>query len=277
MIGTILGGYRLDEVLGTGGMSTVYKGTDTRLSRTVAVKVLNEEFNRDAVILERFRRESAALADLKHPHILSIYTAGQENGTSFYAMELIIAPTLYDLMVETGYPVRALPPARSIEIVSGTLDALAYCHARQVLHRDLKPSNVFVDATRGAVLADFGLAQLTALQPLTVKGTFLGTELYASPEQLLGQELDARSDIYQVGLILYELLAGRLPFPNVMAKIWDHKCRAPSLPPPRELNPNIVPAVEAVMLRAVTRSKHDRFQSAEDFRHALEACLTSLR
>ena len=277
MIGTTLGGYKLDAVLGTGGMATVYRATDSRLNRVVAVKVLSEEYNKDQVILERFRRESAALAALAHPHILTIYTAGQEDGTSFYAMELIAAPTLYELMVETGYPVRALPIARAVEIISGTVDALSYCHARQVLHRDLKPSNVFVDAQRGAILGDFGLAQLSALQPLTVKGTFLGTELYASPEQLLGQELDARSDIYQIGLILYELLAGRLPFPNVMAKIWDHKCRAPSLPPPREINPNIPPPLEAVMLRAVTRSKHDRFQSAEDFRHALDSCLISPR
>ena len=273
MIGTQLGGYILESILGQGGMATVYRATEPNLGRTVAVKVLADEYSKDDVILERFRRESTALANLSHPHILRIFTAGEEHGISFYAMELISAPTLYELMVNTGYPVAQLAFETTIEIISGTVDALAYCHARQVLHRDLKPSNVFVDTVRGAILGDFGLAQLTALQPLTVKGTFLGTELYASPEQLLGQELDARSDIYQTGLILYELIAGRLPFPNQMKAIWDHKCRAPSFPSPRTINPAIPPGLESVILRALTRSRHDRYQTADDFRHALDSSL----
>jgi eukaryotic-like serine/threonine-protein kinase len=270
VLGTTVGGYRLDSVLGQGGMATVYGATDLKLGRAVAVKVLLDEFSRDPIVQERFRRESTALAALAHPHILTIFTAGEERGTAYYAMELINAPTLYELMVETGYPSRSLPLPRVVEILTGTLDALAYCHARQVLHRDLKPANVFVDRTRGAILGDFGLAQLSLMSKLTVKGTFLGTELYASPEQLLGQDLDGRSDIYQMGLILYELAAGRLPFPNVMGRIWESKCKLPSLPPPRDLNPAIPPELEAVMLRAVTRSKSERFQLAEDFKHALE-------
>jgi serine/threonine protein kinase/HAMP domain-containing protein len=269
VIGKRLGNYVIESTLGKGGMATVYLATQQTLGRKVALKILNPEYARYKVIVERFRRECAALATLSHPHILTIYDSGEQDGIFYYTMETIGDPTLFQLMVENGYPARTMPLATAVSVVSDTLEALSFCHARQVLHRDLKPSNIFVSARRGAILADFGLAQIAQMAKLTAQGSFLGTELYASPEQLLGTDLDERSDVYQAGLIFYELVAGRLPFPNVWTTILYMKCEQPSLTPPRQFNTAVPPRVEDVLMRSVAARREDRYATAAEFAAAL--------
>jgi serine/threonine-protein kinase len=260
-----LAGYIVQSVLGKGGMATVYLAARPG-GAPVALKVLHSELSGDEVVVERFLRECSALSQLSHPNILRILDSGEESGVFYYAMETIQAPTVYRLMVDSGYPASVLPLSRSLGIAADMLAALAYCHARHVLHRDVKPSNIFVVPGRGAVLADFGLALMADMRRLTVKGSFLGTELYASPEQLLGRDVDATSDLYQLGLILYQLVAGRLPFPNSWKTIWQVKCESPQVLSPRDINRLVPLEVEAALARALARERERRFASADEFR-----------
>ena len=218
LIGRTLGHYRIVERIGAGGMGVVYRARDERLDRDVAVKVLHRDVARDADRLSRFEREAKAVAKLDHPNILSIHDFGSEDGVTYAVTELLDGKNLRQSIPESG-----LPWQKVVEIGAAIADGLAAAHRRGIVHRDLKPENVFITADGRVKVLDFGLAQVrepveeaaetATLTPAgTVPGSVMGTMGYMSPEQLRGQPVDARSDIFALGCVLYEMLAGKAAF-----------------------------------------------------------------
>jgi serine/threonine protein kinase len=215
-VGTLIGVYRVEGPLGEGGMGTVYRATDTKLNRPVAIKLLSDEFA-DAAARVRFQREAQLASSLNHPHILIVYDAGNYNGRQYLVTELVDGGTLKDWIKAEKRAVRQI-----VELLTGVADGLAAAHEAKITHRDIKPANILVARNGYAKLADFGLAKLlpnndsgvtrTMQEGQTRPGSLLGTIAYMSPEQVSGQNLDGRSDIFSFGVVLYEMLAGRRPF-----------------------------------------------------------------
>ncbi|MBK9715397.1 MAG: protein kinase [Kouleothrix sp.] len=252
-----LGQYHLIESVRQGGMATVYKAYQPSLDRFVAVKVLLQRH--DTQLVARFRAEARAIALLQHPNILPIYDYGEQDGLFYLVLQYVEGgASLADLV---GVP---LAPARAIDLTTRLLAALDYAHARGVIHRDIKPANVLLPAPDWPALADFGISKLLddLNRNLTATGTIIGTAAYMAPEQALGRPVDARTDLYSVGILLYELLTGRLPFEgeSPAAVLMQQAYVAP--PPPRDLNPALSPEVEAALLRSLAKNPDERFQSA---------------
>src|SRR6185295_12638591 len=201
-----IGRFKIQELLGRGGMGEVYKAFDPTLQRTVAVKTVRPDIDQPEY-LERMMREAQACARLSHPNIVTIYEAGQHDGVVYIAMEYLQGKDLADLLDK-----RSLLYEEKIRIISKVLEALQHAHAQNVVHRDIKPSNVLICADSTVKLMDFGLARVPVADTLTASGNVLGTPHYASPEQLKGEPIDGRSDIYSTGVMAYEMLAGRRPF-----------------------------------------------------------------
>ncbi|HEV2460827.1 MAG TPA: serine/threonine-protein kinase [Ktedonobacterales bacterium] len=272
LIGVTLGHCTLEEFLGQGGMARVYRGKQANLDRYVAIKVLPPYYAADPAFVERFKLEAKAMARLSHPNIVTVHDAGEENGRLFIVMEYIVGGTLKDRM-------RSAMTLREItRIVHEVAGALTYAHAQGVVHRDVKPVNVLMDTTAGrAVLSDFGIAKVLATSAaITHAGAGVGTPEYMSPEQCRGgATVDARSDIYALGVMLYELLTGRTPFvaDNYTALAHAHIYEAP--PPPSQLNPRISPAVQSVILKALEKNPADRFQKATELAGALEQAVAA--
>lgn len=264
LINTYLGQYHLIEAIGHGGMATVYKAYQESLDRHVAVKVLLS--NRDPQFAVRFKREARAIAALQHHNILPIYDYGEQNGLLYFVLQYVEnGITLHD---QLGAP---MAPAQALRLISHVLAALEYAHARGVIHRDLKPANILLPSPNWALLADFGIAKLmNDSQHLTMTGFIIGTAAYMAPEQAAGRPIDARTDLYSLGVVLYEMLTGRVPFDSdtPMAVLTKHVYEAP--PPPRSINPNIAPAVEAVLLRALAKDPAARYQSAAEMAEDVE-------
>jgi predicted ATPase/serine/threonine protein kinase len=268
------GKYRVDEPLGTGGMGTVYRATDLRLEREVALKVIRDDLLGEAATAERFRREAVAVARLRHPNVVTIYDYGVAPGLGAYlVMELLQG---HSLRVELERRQR-LEAREALDVAGQVCGAVAAAHASGIVHRDLKPENVFLEAGAGRAavkVLDFGLAQFTegaaSLQgAITMRGAALGTPAYMSPEQCLGEEADVRSDVYALGCLLYEMLAGRPPFvaPAVTALLLKHVNDPPR--PLGELVPGIDPALEAAVARALAKAPADRYQTVEALARAL--------
>jgi serine/threonine protein kinase len=273
LAGTRLGPYEILEPLGTGGMGEVYGARDSRLGRSVAIKVLPGHLSTDERLRQRFEREARALAALSHPHICTLHDIGHENGVSFLVMERLEGETLVARL--TRGP---LPPAEAARLGTEIADALHQAHRRGVVHRDLKPANVMLTGG-GVKLLDFGLAvapldlpgtpaggptELTRSQPLTTAGTILGTVPYMAPEQLEGREADARTDIFALGSVLYEMVAGRRAFgggspASVIAAILTAE-------PPRlaTIHPHVPAALERAVTRCLAKDPEARWQSARD-------------
>jgi len=281
LLGRVIDGkYRFDAEIGAGGMATVYRATRLHIGDTVAIKVMHAEVLREPQFAERFRREAQAAAHLKHPNVVAIYDFGVSTDGVFYlVMELIEGQDLGTIISEHG----PVPAALAGEVVRQVCAALGEAHRRHVVHRDIKPGNIMVETTPDGVrvkVLDFGIASLRsddAVVNLTQAGTLLGTPAYTSPEQCLGEELDGRSDIYSLGVVLFEMLCGALPFnsPTALAAAMQHVQQAP--PPLRVLNPSISPAVEAVVLRALAKRPDDRFQNAREFADALTTAADGAR
>jgi eukaryotic-like serine/threonine-protein kinase len=273
---TIDGKYRLDAEIGAGGMATIYRATRLQIGDSVAIKVMHTELLRDPQFEERFRREAQAAARLKHPNVVAIYDFGVGTDAIVYlVMELVEGPNLRTIIKETG----PMAPALAAEIVRQVCAALNEAHRQNVVHRDIKPANIAVETTpdgpRVKVL-DFGIASLRnagTFGTLTMTGAVLGTPAYMSPEQCLGEELDGRSDIYSLGVVLFEMLCGVVPFnsPTATAVAMQHVQQAP--PPLRVLNVSISPAVEAVVLKALAKRREDRYQTARELGEALCAAV----
>jgi serine/threonine protein kinase len=264
LAGQTLGQYRLVERIGRGGMATVYKAYQPSLDRYVAVKVLPTYLAHDPDFAARFRREARAIARLNHPHILPVHDFGQEGELSYIVMRYVEGGTLKKIL---GQP---LALDRTVDILAQIGDALDYAHQQGVIHRDVKPANVLMDQGRWAFLSDFGLAKIVAASvQLTKTGVGLGTPAYMSPEQAQGKPVDAQSDIYSLGIMLFEMLTGQVPFDadTPLAVLIKH-LTAP-LPLPRKVNPDIPEPVERVILKAVAKAPEDRYRRVSEMVEAL--------
>jgi tRNA A-37 threonylcarbamoyl transferase component Bud32 len=254
-----IGGYQIADEIGQGGMATVYRAYQTQLERWVAIKIMHTTEASDKEFLARFRREARAIAALRHPNILAIYDYGEEHGTAYIVMELVPGGTLKERL--TGQPMD-WPDAATLILPVGR--ALAYAHSEGIVHRDVKPANVLLARADWPMLADFGLVKLVGHQRgITRPGVSIGTPAYFSPEQAAGDDVDHRSDIYSLGIVLYQLLTGRLPF-EATSPIEMMLQRLHETPiPPRRFNPGITPQLEAVIMRALARDLEARHPTME--------------
>ena len=255
--------YTLIQRIGSGGMADVWSADDSMLEREVALKFLHERFGADEQFVERFRREAQAAAGLQHPNIVGVYDRGEHEGRHWIAMEYVQGASLKDLID------RGLSQHEAVEIVRQVLLGVRFAHEGGIVHRDLKPHNVMVDAEGRARVTDFGIARAGASE-ITQTGSVLGTAQYLSPEQAQGLETTASSDVYSIGVILYEALTGQVPFNAETAVAIALKQISEQPRPPRQLNPEISPALNAVVLRAMAKDPADRFASAQEFLAALD-------
>ncbi len=263
---TIIDGrYRVISRLGSGGMADVYLAQDQLLGREVAVKVLHHHFAEDHEFVERFRREASSAAALSHPNIVGIFDRGEWNGTYYIAMEYVAGRSLKSIVREQG----ALDPASAIDIVIQILRAARFAHRRGVIHRDLKPHNVIIDEEGRARVTDFGIARAGA-SDMTLTGSIMGTAQYLSPEQAQGYTVSGASDLYSVGVILYELLTGVVPFEGETAVAIAFKQVSATPRAPSELNPALPPTLDAVVLRALAKEPGERYADDDELIAALQ-------
>ncbi len=276
--GPVLAGrYALSGLLGRGGMAEVHRARDLRLDRDVAVKVLRTGQAADATFRGRFRREALAVASLNHPRIVAVFDAGEAvvDGVElpFIVMQYVEGRTLADLVRDGS----GLPAAEALEMTAQVLDALEHAHAGGIVHRDIKPANVMVAEHDGVKVMDFGIARAAGVDGVTLTGTAMvvGTAEYLSPEQARGRDVDARSDLYSTGCLLYELLTGRPPFTggSALSVAWKHVQEEP-LPPSAHL-PGLPAGCDAVVLRALSKEREDRYQDAAAMRAAVRTALTA--
>src|ERR671930_409826 len=259
LINTLFDGrYRILRKLGSGGMANVYLAEDEELGRRVAIKILNDRYANDELFIERFRREAKSAAGLSHPNIVSIYDRGEAEGTYYIAMEVIEGRSLKELILTRG----PLPIAQAVAYTLEMLEALRCAHRHGIIHRDIKPHNILIGA-RLKVTA-FGIARAGASQ-MTEAGSIMGTAQYLSPEQARGAPVTASSDLYSVGIVLYEMLTGKVPFSgdSAIEIAMKHLNELPK--PPSKLRPEIPPELDHVVLRALAKAPEDRYQTAEEF------------
>lgn len=259
LAGQCLGGYELEEEIGRGSMGMVYRGKQIALGREVAVKVLPQSLAKDASYVARFIREAQIIAGLNHPNIVQIYDAGQQNRLLYFVMEYVQGPTLASLLhLDT-----TIPQYLAAEYAAQIADALDVAYReRHVIHRDIKPENLMLDRWGKIKVMDFGLARAIGLQKITVARTLVGSLYYSSPEQVWGQELDNRSDIYALGVVLYEMVTGQRPFTARSLPDLTQTITSGELRPPSALNAEIVPGLEEIILKAMARDRNHRYAEA---------------
>jgi eukaryotic-like serine/threonine-protein kinase len=272
VVGEVIGGrYELEELVGSGGMSSVYKAHDTLLERHVALKVLHEHRTDDEFV-ERFRREARAVAQLSHPNIVTVIDRGEDEGRQFIVFEYIDGKTLKDCLDEHG----RMPVRRALELAIEVARGLAFAHDHGLVHRDVKPQNVLLNGDGSAKVTDFGIARSLEVQGVTQSGTVLGTSSYIAPEQATGRAVEPATDVYSLGVVLFELLTGRVPFTgeSFVSVAMQHVAE----PPPNvlDLRPEVPVRVANAVDRALAKSPGDRFASMHDFADELEACLAGL-
>ncbi len=259
LAGRCLGGYQLEEEIGRGSMGIVYRGKQIALGREVAVKVLSRALAQDASYVARFIREAQIIAGLNHPNIVQIFDAGQQHGLLYFVMEYVPGPTLANLLHFDG----AIPQHLAAEYAAQIADALDSAYKeRHVIHRDIKPENLMLDRWGKIKVMDFGLARATGHQKITVTKTLVGSLYYASPEQVWGQALDNRSDIYALGVVLYEMVTGRRPFVGRSLPELTQAIISGPLQPPSIYNPDLAPELERIILMAMTRDRNERYEEA---------------
>ena len=270
LIGRRLGTYDILEEIGRGGMAVVYRAYQRSLNRHVAIKVLAPQLSFDQQFVERFQREARAAARLQHPNIVVIHDVAHQQGVYYLVMELVEGRTLKQLIQERG----SLSPKQAARIVEQVASALDYAHQQGLVHRDIKPANIFVGKDDRTTLADFGIAKAASeTQHLTRTGMLIGTPEYMSPEQAEGGTVDYRTDLYALGIVLYQMLAGRAPFQSTTPHATLHAVIYEPPPPLRQLRPNLSPAVESVVMRSIAKQPTQRYQAGREMVAALKAAL----
>src|SRR3954471_3238352 len=267
------GSYRVVGRIGSGGVGDVYCGEDLPLTRHLALKVLHSRFAEDAEFRERFRREARSAAGLNHQNVVSIYDRGEWDGNYYIAMEYLDGRSLKEIVQREG----PLAPERAIDLTVQVLRATRFAHRRGIIHRDIKPHNVIVDEEDRAKVTDFGIARAAGASDMTQTGSIMGTAQYLSPEQAQGHAVSEPSDLYSVGILLYELLTGRLPFDGESAVTIALKHVNERPVPPSMINPAVPPELEGVVLRALEKDPRYRFPDADSFIAALEHARAALR
>jgi serine/threonine-protein kinase len=271
LIGLQLDEYRIEALLGHGGMARLYRGRDTRLNRLAAIKVIDVPFRTDADYVARFKREAQAIALLDHPNIVRLYRSGEVSGMLYMAMQYVTGRDLQLVLDELHQNNARLSNDRVQRLIAEVGAALDYAHTKGIIHRDVKPSNIIIDQQERAILTDFGLALLV---DSGTRGEIFGSPYYISPEQAISSaNVTRQSDLYSLGVILYELLTGQVPFTadNPLDVAMLHMTETPR--PPSQLSPQITPAVEAVVLKALAKEPRDRYQSGEELAQALKQAL----
>ena len=263
--------YRIGDRIGSGGMADVYRAEDTQLGRDVAIKLLHRRFARDQAFVERFRREASAAAGLQHPHVVNVFDRGEHDGTYYIAMEHLGGRTLKQVISDDA----PLTQERTIDLGVQILDAAGFAHSNGVVHRDFKPHNVIVDANDDIKVTDFGIARAGASE-ITETGSILGTAQYLSPEQAQGGGTEAASDIYSIGVILYELLTGRLPFEGESAVAIAVKHLTEQPPRVADFRPDVHPALEAAVMKALAKDPKQRYRDASEFAAALQSARAAI-
>jgi eukaryotic-like serine/threonine-protein kinase len=266
MIGTQIGSYRIDQKLGEGGMGTVYRATEINLERTVAIKVLNSDLAGKPAIVERFRSEAKAQANLNHPNVAILYAFMLEHGNAMMVMEFVDGENFQQIVNRRG----AIPSSEAVPLFKQALAGIGAAHEMGIVHRDVKPANIMLNRRGVVKVMDFGIAKVVGERGLTRTGVQLGTVFYMSPEQVKGKTADVRSDIYALGVTLYELLTAHVPF-NAASEydvLTDHVNTAPPLPSTH--NANIPKGIESIVLKALEKKPEDRFQTVAEFSDALD-------
>jgi serine/threonine-protein kinase len=265
MIGHTVGSYKITEKIGEGGMGAVFKGIDVMLDREVAIKMLRPELARQAQLAERFRSEAVTLARLNHPNIATLYSFLRQNDDFFMVMEYVRGETLEQVMLQRG----PMSSESAVTLFCHALEGMEHAHGMNIIHRDIKPANIMLTDRGSIKVMDFGIARVLGTDRMTRAGHLVGTIEYMPPEQVRGAETDARSDIYSLGILLYEMVTGRVPFTSpseydlMRAQVEDPP------PPPREFAPQTPVEIERSILRALAKNRDDRFQTAAEFRQAL--------
>lgn len=271
MIGNTVGSYKITEKIGEGGMGAVFKGIDLMLEREVAIKMLRPELASQPHVVERFRSEAVTLAKLNHPNIATLFSFLRQGEDFFMVMEFVRGETLDSLIRRSG----AMRCDQAIALFCQALEGIDHAHRMGIVHRDIKPANMMLTETGTLKVMDFGIARVLGTSRMTRQGNIVGTIEYMSPEQVRGQETDARSDIYSLGILLYEMLTGRVPFSSDSE--YDlMQMQIESAPaPPRTFSAQIPPAVEQAIMRALAKRVEARFQGAAEFRNTLVSALGS--
>lgn len=271
-IGKTLGGrYRIEELIGQGGMSAVYKAEDPNLRRTVAVKLIHTHLSAEPQFVSRFEEEAAAVAQLRHPNIIQVFDFDVDEGTYYMVLDFVPGETLEQRLKRLNEADRRMETDEVIGVSASICDALDYAHTRGMVHRDIKPSNIMLDVQGDAILMDFGIAKIAGGKRHTATGAVVGTAIYMSPEQIRGEQIDRRIDIYALGVTMFEALSGRPPFEadSAMTTLMMH-INDP-VPDLGELNPHVPPQLIDIVGKSLEKDREDRFNTAAEFAAALRA------
>ena len=274
---TLNGRYHIDELLGQGGMSAVYKASDPNLKRVVAIKLIHPHLAGDPSFVQRFKEEATAVASLRHPNIVQVYDFNADQDVSYMVLEFIPGETLQDHLKRLAAQKRSMDVSQAIKITLEMCEALSYAHQRGMIHRDIKPANIMLDVYGHAILMDFGIVKIVGGTQHTATGAVMGTARYMSPELIRSEPADPRSDIYSLGVTLYEMLSGKTPFEADSAMTLMMMHLNDPVPDPRTLRQDLPPAMVNILNRSLAKDRNQRYQNINDLANDLKKVLSNLQ